>query len=80
VGIGDDELDAAQAAPGELPEERRPEGLGLGGSRQKARDLGRRPAVTPCRGPDAARRQPLLGSALPYFVAASMFPASGPTQ
>ena len=29
VGVGDDELDAAQAAPRQLPEEGGPEGLGL---------------------------------------------------
>src|SRR5258708_24938034 len=32
VGIRDDELDAAQAAPRQLPEECRPEGLGFGGA------------------------------------------------
>jgi hypothetical protein len=30
VGVGDDELDAAQAAAGELAQERRPERLGFG--------------------------------------------------
>jgi hypothetical protein len=45
------------------------------------------PAIPACRGPHAAsfprrivRRQRPLESALPCFEAASMFPASGPTQ
>jgi hypothetical protein len=39
VGVGDDQLDAAQAAPGEFPKERRPEGLGLRGSDVHAEHL-----------------------------------------
>ena len=39
VGIGHDQLDAAQAAAGELAQERRPEGLGLGGANIHAEDL-----------------------------------------
>ena len=43
VGVGDDQLDAAQAAPGELAQEGRPEGLGLGGADIHAQHLA--PAV-----------------------------------
>jgi hypothetical protein len=32
MGVGDYRLDAAQAAPRQLPEEGRPEGFGLGGA------------------------------------------------
>jgi hypothetical protein len=44
VGIGDDQLDAAQAAAGELAQERGPERLGLGRSDVHAEHLA--PAVT----------------------------------
>ena len=43
VGVGDDQLDAAQAAPGELAQEVGPEGLGLGGADLHAEHLA--PAV-----------------------------------
>ena len=43
MGIGDDQLDAAQAAPGQLAQELRPEGLGLGGADLHAQHLA--PAV-----------------------------------
>lgn len=39
VGVGDDELDPAQAAPGRLAEERGPERLRLGGADVEARHL-----------------------------------------
>jgi hypothetical protein len=39
VGVGDDKLDAAQAAAGESAQERRPEGLGLGRADVHAKHL-----------------------------------------
>ena len=39
MGIGDDELDPAQAAPDQAFEERRPEGLCLAGANVQADDL-----------------------------------------
>lgn len=39
VGVGHDQLDAAQAAAGELAQERRPERLGLGRADANAEDL-----------------------------------------
>ena len=43
VGVGDAEIDASEAAPGELAQEGGPEGLGLGGADVHAQDLA--PAV-----------------------------------
>jgi len=37
MGVGDDELDAAQAAAGELAQEHGPERLGLGGADRTSR-------------------------------------------
>jgi hypothetical protein len=39
VGVGDDQLHPAQAAPGEPPQEPGPEGLRLGGADLHAQDL-----------------------------------------
>ena len=44
MSVGDDELHAPEAAPGELPQERDPEGLGFGGTDVHAENLA--PAVT----------------------------------
>ena len=43
MSVGDDQLDPAQAAPGELPEEGGPEGLGFGGTDLEPQDFA--PAV-----------------------------------
>ena len=39
MGIGDDELDATQAATGQLAQELRPDRLGLGGADLHAQNL-----------------------------------------
>lgn len=44
MGVGDDELDAAQAAPGELAQELRPDRLGLRGADLHA-STSRRPSL-----------------------------------
>jgi len=47
AGVGDDELDAAQAAAGELAQERGPERLGLGGAIIMPRTSRRPSLLTP---------------------------------
>src|SRR5262249_24830733 len=64
VSVGDDQLDAAQAAPGELPEEGYPEGLGFGGTNIHAEHLAPAIVVDADRDDDGDRddaaRMPLL--------------------
>jgi hypothetical protein len=53
MAVGDDELDAAQTAPGQLAQERRLEGLGLGEADIHAQDLA--PSIAVDAGGDPAK-------------------------
>ena len=55
VGVGDDQLDAAQAAPGQLAQEVGPEGLGLRGADRHAQHLAPAVAVDADRDDDRDR-------------------------
>ena len=58
MGVRDDELDAAQAPAGELAQERRPKGLGLGGAGVEPQHLAPAVAVGAHRDDHSGRDDP----------------------
>jgi hypothetical protein len=69
MGVGEDELDAAQAAPGKLAQEVGPNVLGFGGADRQAQDLAPAVAVDADRDDDGNRHDPAVAARL--YVASS---------